>query len=342
MKIKNLFIMSLAAFSFVACSNDEELSVPQTADVVVNLASVAPETKATTKASAFGEDALKSLEAEKDITSGSLYVFEGATFITKVAITGESVSVPKLTVGKSYTFAAAVNTTDPNVTTIAGLEDAVIALGSSKEKGAFVMYGKATEKIGAAGGEPATPTSVQITVKRVRAGVQLVSIKTNFGGEVPVYAREGEAFVKSLKILGTNPTSQLDGGVIKATSGNINGIEASFGDGLGFDSNLTSVEVKDNGVRAYCCPGALTYVVLNVTYTYQKKDYNRVYNITTLNTLNQGEGLLANTLYGLKVVLTGAGSEEEGEPDAFNSATVTLAVADWSDGQIHDVPNQEN
>lgn len=341
MKIKNLFIMSLAAFSFVACSNDEELSVPQTADVVVNLASVAPETKATTKASAFGEDVLKSLTAEKDITSGSLYVFEGENFITKVAIESASVSVPKLTVGKSYTFAAAVNATDPNVTTIADLKKAAIALGNSKEAGAFVMYGDATKEIVAAG-EPATPTGVTITVKRVRAGVQLVSIRTNFGTEVPLYAREGEAVVKSLKILGTNPTSALDGNVIAATSGKIEGLAASFGKGLSFDSKETSVVVNDNGVRAYCCPGALTYVVLNVTYTYQKKDYNRVYNITTLNGLNDNAGLLANTLYGLKVELTGAGSEEEGKPDAFNSAKVTLAVADWSDGQVHDVPSQEN
>lgn len=341
MKIKNLFIMSLAAFSFVACSNDEELSVPQTADVVVNLASVAPETKATTKASAFDVDALKSLTAEKGITSGSLYVFEGETFITKVAITSASVSVPKLTVGKSYTFAAAVNATDPNVTTIADLKKAAIALGNSKKAGAFVMYGDATKEIVAAG-EPAIPTDVTITVKRVRAGVQLVSIRTNFGTEVPLYAREGEAVVKSLKILGTNPTSALDGNVIAATSGKIEGLAASFGKGLSFDSNETGVEVNDNSVRAYCCPGALSYVVLNVTYTYEEKAYDRVYNITTLNTLNNNAGLLANTLYGLKVVLTGAGSEEEGEPDAFNSATVTLAVADWSDGQIHDVPNQEN
>lgn len=341
MKIKNLFIMSLAAFSFVACSNDEELSVPQTADVVVNLASVAPETKATTKASAFDVDALKSLTAEKGITSGSLYVFEGETFITKVAIESASVSVPKLTVGKSYTFAAAVNATDPNVTTIADLKKAAIALGNSKEAGAFVMYGDATKEIVAAG-EPATPTDVTITVKRVRAGVQLVSIRTNFGTEVPVYAREGKAFVKSLKILGTNPTSALDGNVIAATSGKIEGLAASFGKGLSFDSKETSVVVNDNDVRAYCCPGALTYVVLNVTYTYQEKDYNRVYNITTLNGLNDNAGLLANTLYGLKVELTGAGSEEEGKPDAFNSAKVTLAVADWSDGQVHDVPSQEN
>lgn len=337
MKIKNLFIMSLAALSLVACSNDEELSVPQTADVVVNLASVAPETKAT----AFDANALKSLTAEEGITSGSLYVFEGEAFITKVAITSASVSVPKLTVGKSYTFAAAVNTTDPNVTTISDLKNSVIALGDSKDAGSFVMYGDATAEISEAG-SPATSTSVNIIVKRVRAGVQLVSIKTNFDTDVPLYAREGAAVVKSLKILGTNPTSKLDGNVIAATTGKINGINASFGTGLSFDSKVTNVTVSDNSVRAYCCPGALTYVVLNVTYTYEKKTYDRVYNITTLNTLNNNAGLLANTLYGLQVVLTGAGSEDEGEPDAFNSASVALTVADWSDGQIHEVPNQEN
>ena len=36
MKVKNLFIMSLAAFALVACSNDEEAVVPPEGSVVVN------------------------------------------------------------------------------------------------------------------------------------------------------------------------------------------------------------------------------------------------------------------------------------------------------------------
>lgn len=339
MKIKNLFIMSLAALSLVACSNDEDVT-PKTSNVVVNLSSVAPETKATTKAENFETLALQSLTAEKTISSGSLYVFENDVLITKVSITGNTVSIPNLTVGNTYSFAAVVNNTATTATTKDGLKAEVIAL-SGKAAGNFVMYGESITNLEVKevpeGGQ--NSNNVSIEVKRVLSGVQLVSIKTDFGKNVPLFAREGTAVVKSMELFETNPTSHLDGTAITATSGKIKGIGATLD--LTFDENETAVNVGDNNaLRAYCCPGAIKYVVLNVTYTYEKTEYNRAYNITTLSDLK--DGLLGNYLYGLKVTLSGAGSETGGDPDEFESAEATLSVANWSNGQIHDVPNQEN
>ena len=339
MKIKNLFIMSLAAFSLVACSNDGDVT-PKTSNVVVNLASAALETKAMTKAEDFSSQALQSLTVEKAITSGSLYVFENDVLITKVGITGNSVSIPNLTVGNTYSFAAVVNNTATTAITKAGLKEEVIAL-SGKASGNFVMYGENSTNLTVQEvpeGGP-NPNNVSIEVKRVLSGVQLVSIKTNFGENVPLFAKEGTAVVKSMQLLETNPTSRLDGGVIAAESGKIEGVGATLN--LPFTKSETGVTVGDNNaLRAYCCPGTIKYVVLNVTYTYKGTDYNRACNITTLS--NRDGGLLGNYLYGLKVTLSGAGSDAGGDPDKFESASATLSVANWSNGQIHDVPNQEN
>lgn len=339
MKIKNFFIMSLAALSLVACSNDEDVT-PKTSNVVVNLASAALETKAMTKAEDFSSQALQSLTVEKAITSGSLYVFENDVLITKVGITGNSVSIPNLTVGNTYSFAAVVNNTATTAITKAGLKEEVIAL-SGKASGNFVMYGENSTNLTVQevpeGGS--NPNSVSIEVKRVLSGVQLVSIKTNFGENVPLFAKEGTAVVKSMQLLETNPTSRLDGGVIAAESGKIEGVSATLN--LTFTDSETAVTVGDNNaLRAYCCPGTIKYVVLNVTYTYEGTNYDRAYNITTLSNLEGG--LLGNYLYGLKVTLSGAGSDAGGDPDKFESASATLSVANWSNGQIHDVPNQEN
>lgn len=339
MKIKNLFMMSLAALSLVACSNDEDLA-PQTSAVVVNLTSIAPTTKANED---FTEQALASLTAEKTISTGSLYVFEGDKYITHVAIAGESVSIPNLTVGNTYNFAAVVNpgTNSITATTKAGLQKEVIAL-SAKTSGAFVMYGESLEslEVKAVGENATNPNTLGVEVKRVLSGVQLVSIKTSFGSNVPLFAREGTAVVKSLQLLGTNPTSALNGDKINGTK--INGVGATFGDGLSFDKDGANVTVSadDNSNRAYCCPGSVQYVVLNVTYTHDGLTYDKAYNITTLSNLE--DGLAANTLYGLKVTLTGAGSDAGGDPDKFEEAAAILTVANWSNGEIHDVPNQEN
>lgn len=336
MKIKNLFIMSLAAFSFVACSNDEE-STPQMSSVIVNLSSTAPKTKAVAaEPEDFGAGALASLTAEKTIKSGTLYVFENDLIITSVAISGESVTIPNLTVGHTYNFAAVVNPGENSITatTKEKLKAEVIAL-SSKAAGAFVMYGESTADLKV---EESVENSASVEVKRVLSGVQLVSIKTKFDENVPDYAKKGTAVVTSLELFGTNSTSALNGTVIDGIK--INGLGAEFTD-FSFGKEEAIVDVNDNNaVRAYCCPGTVSYVVLNVVYNYKDVNYERAYNITTLSSIPGG--LVANTLYGLKVTLTGAGSETGGDPDKFAEATAKLSVADWSDGQIHDVPNQEN
>lgn len=343
MKIKNLFMMSLAALSLVACSNDEDL-VPQTTAVVVNLTSTAPKTKANEDFTALQ---LASLDAEKNITGGSLYVFDGDKYYTRVDFTGASVTIPSLTIGNTYSFAAVVNPGNNSITatTKAGLQAEVIAL-STKTAGAFVMYGESTGSLTVEdiNENPSATNTLDVEVKRVLSGVQLVSIRTNFGDNVPRFAKEGTVVVKSLELWGTNPTSALDGDVITATADNkIKGLAASFGTtGLPFSSTVTEVPVSatDNSNRAYCCPGSVQYVVLNVTYTHAGQTYDKVYNITTLSNLEGG--LAANTLYGLKVTLTGAGSDAGGDPDDFEDAASTLTVANWFNGQIHDVPDQEN
>lgn len=346
MKVKNLFVMCLAALSLVACSNDDDVVVPQTSDVVINLAS----TKATTKAPSE-EMSLASLAAEKAITTGKLYVFENLEnnterYISSVDITGTSVTIPKLTVGNTYNFVAAVGVNTIVATTKEDLRKEVIELSTSKDAGSFIMYGESAESLKV---EEKAANSLDVEVKRVLSGIQLVSITTDFKETVPEYARKGKAVVTSLELLDTNPTSQLDGTVIEVESGKIKGLGANFGTtGIEFtkkenDTEPTYINVTDNSVRAYCCPGKIKYVVLYVTYTYKDVDYKRAYNVTTLsNELTFPDGLSANYLYGLKVTLTGAGSDDGGKPDTFAEAKASLSVADWSDGTVIDVNDQEN
>lgn len=338
MKIKNLFYVSLAALSLAACSKDE-VTAPQSASVVVKLESITPSTKAD-----LTDAQLQSLNAEKAISTGTLYVFENNTIITSVQITGASVTIPNLVVGSTYNFAAVVNpgTNQITATTKAGLKETVIAL-SSKESGHFVMYGESMDNNSGqqtvtVSNDEGANNSLTVNVKRVLSGVQLVSIKTNFDSNVPEFARLGSGVIKSLKLLNTNPTSALNGAVIDGTK--IEGVSASFAD-VRFGSTLTeiSVSAESNANRAYCCPGSIGYVVLEVVYTYKDQSYNRFYNIPALS--NMQNGLVANTLYGLNVTLTGAGSGEGGNPDDFESAGATLTVADWSNGTIIDV-DQEN
>lgn len=337
--------MSLAALSLAACSNDED-AVPQTSSVVVNLSSTAPKTKATTS-----NMALASLDAEKNIATGTLYVFENDVFFTSVTITSAntddkgntSVTIPGLTVAHTYSFAAVVNPGENNITatTKAGLRAEVIAL-SGKGSGDFVMYGESADNLTVAESGSST---LSVEVKRVLSGVQLVSVETDFAVGTPVFATEGTAVVKSLQLLQTNPSSALNGAVKAAATDaeKINGVDATFGDaGISIDYEKgTNINVTDNSVRAYCCPGKVGYVVLNVTYTYQGKTYDRTYNIPTLSNINGGDGVVANYLYGLKVTLTGAGSEEGGNPEESANATATLTVADWYDGTVIEV-NQGN
>ena len=80
MKVKNLFIMSLAAFSLVACSNDEEAVVPQEGSVVVNLTTADSKTKADPLTT-------EGYDAENAMNSGKVYAFlNGFTFSSIFAV----------------------------------------------------------------------------------------------------------------------------------------------------------------------------------------------------------------------------------------------------------------
>ena len=161
MKVKNLFIMSLAAFSLVACSNDEETAVPQVGSVVVNLTTADPKTKAETT---------KGYDAENAMNTGKVYAFlNGTTLVETKDFSTESSSVQfdKLTVGSTYQFVAVANSAT-TATTAEGFKTLEIAAPTAKEN--FVMYEvasvadlKATNDIG-------------MTVKRVLSAVQLGTV----------------------------------------------------------------------------------------------------------------------------------------------------------------------
>ena len=77
MKVKNLFIMSLAAFSLVACSNDEEAVVPQEGSVVVNLTTADSKTKADPLTT-------EGYDAENAMNSGKVYAFLNGMAVKEV------------------------------------------------------------------------------------------------------------------------------------------------------------------------------------------------------------------------------------------------------------------
>ena len=131
MKVKNLFIMSLAALALVACSNDEETAVPQVGSVVVNLTTADSKTKAETT---------PGYDAENTMSTGKVYAFlNGTTLVeTKDFSTGSnSVTFDKLTVGSAYQFVAVANS-DKSVATAEGFKTIEIAAPTAKEN--FVMY----------------------------------------------------------------------------------------------------------------------------------------------------------------------------------------------------------
>lgn len=317
MKIRNLFFASLAALTFAACSNDDA-PAPKAGSIVVNLSSVSAETKA--------DQDLASLEAERTISTGEVYVFDAAgQIVTKQSLSNGSATIAGtyLAVGTTYTFAGVANhTTD--ATSLEALKQEVVQLGEAKSN--FVMLGTISKEIGE------TVESIEIPVSRVLSAVQLLSIKSAFKEGTPDYAMFGTATVKGLYLSTTNPTAQLDGTPISGA-----GIESIKADlNTVFDKNLVNIEPSVEA-RAYACPGKAKYAVLTVEYSYRGATQIRYYNIA-----NKITEPAANTLYGLNVTLTGPGSGDKENPDEFGSAVVTMRVVNWKDGSVIDVEDQEN
>lgn len=323
MRIKNLFFASLAALTFAACSNDDA-PVPQAGNVVINFSTVS----ATTKADPETLD-LTSLSEESTISSGEVVVFDAnGQIVTRRTLSNGSVTIEgsALAVNTTYTFAGVANHTT-TATTLEDLGKEIVTLGSKKAN--FVMYGTVIKEIGE------TTEDIEIEVKRVLSGVQLLSIKSAFKDGTPDYALNGKATVKGLYLSQTNPTAQLNGTPIAADDeGLTSGLAAEFS--TVFTKEVTYID-PSVGTRAYACPGTAEYAVLTVEYSYGSSTYTRYYNIA-----NKITAPVANTLYGLNVTLTGPGSGDKEQPDEFGSAIVTMKAIDWYNGSVINVEDQEN
>lgn len=320
MKVKNLFIMSLAAFSLVACSNDEEAVVPQEGSVVVNLTTADSKTKADPLTT-------EGYDAENAMNSGKVYAFlNGTTLVeTKDFSSGlNSVTFDKLTVGSNYQFVAVAN----SAATAEGFKTIEINAPTAKEN--FVMY------------EVASVTSldatndISMTVKRVLSAVQLGTVTRAQTEAVPSLYRNATMTINSLTLYNVNPSVNLDGTKKDGTKENATKLAASFTDKTVANSASVNINGADVAARAYACPtagSATLYGVLEVTYSggIGKKYYN----------IPLTAGLDANTLYLLNVTIVGVGSNEPGDPDEFGGATGTITPAPWSNGSVINVDNQE-
>lgn len=321
MKVKNLFIMSLAAFSLVACSNDEETAIPQEGSVVVNLATADSKTKAETTGG---------YDAENAMNTGKVYAFLNGTTLVETkdfSSNANSVTFDKLTVGSNYQFVAVANSA-ATAATADGFKTIEIATPTKKEN--FVMYEVASVA------SLAATNDISMTVKRVLSAVQLGTVTRAQTEAVPSLYRNATMTINSLTLYNVNPSVNLDGSKKVGTAENATDLAASFTDKTVANSASVNINGTDVTARAYACPtvgSATLYGVLEVTYSdgIGKKYYN----------IPLTAGLDANTLYLLNVTIVGVGSNEPGDPDEFGGATGSITPAPWSNGSVINAENQE-
>ena len=323
MKVKNLFIMSLAAFSLVACSNDEEAVVPQEGSVVVNLTTADSKTKADPLTT-------EGYDAENAMNSGKVYAFLNGTTLVETkdfSTSSNSVTFDELTVGSNYQFVAVANSSATAVTA-EGFKTIEINAPTAKEN--FVMYEVASVT------SLAATNDISMTVKRVLSAVQLGTVTRAQTEAVPSLYRNATMTINSLTLYNVNPSVNLDGSKKVGTAENATDLAASFTNKTVANSASVNINGTDVTARAYACPtagSATLYGVLEVTYSggIGKKYYN----------IPLTAGLDANTLYLLNVTIVGVGSNEPGDPDEFGGATGTITPAPWSNGSVINVDNQE-
>lgn len=328
MKVQNLFIMSLAALSMVACSNDEEVIIPQNGSVVVKLATAEPKTRAETTVGYDQENAMN---------TGFLYAFSGSTLVEtkEFSTASNSIIFDKLTVDTEYTFVAVANS-DEKAPTAEGFK--TIEIAAPAEKANFVMYEVATASPTAEG------VNVNIVVKRVLSAVQLNTVIRNQGTGVPSTYSNADMEIVSLTLSNVNPSVNLNGDKIVGTSVIATDLAASFSNVILGKGENTTISGGTVGERAYACPTAASgtlYAVLEVNYKGVKtdgSDETKYFNIV----LDKDKGLDANTLYVLNVTITGVGSDNPGDPDSFGSATGIVTPAPWSNGSVINAGNQGN
>lgn len=327
MKIKNLFVLSLAALSFVACSNEDDPIVPQEGSLVIDLTSVAAVSKAEGTETGIGD--------ESDLQNVYVYAFDsnGALYGTPQVATVNSAKTSasltwQLPVG-TYTIAAVsgVETafTGVNSTT---LPQQVVAL-TANTRSNFVMYGNATGvTITAPTADKKDPATAEIKVARVLAGVKLVDIKTAFKTGVPAEYLNATKTLSSIKIVGSKESALLSGAVktdatatddddmTKATFTGGNAVTITADGGV--DNEFTTA------ARAYACPGSITRITIGVNFEGVDE---RFYSVSTSD-------LVYNTMYGLDITITGIGSEDPNQPTPVGSGEITITPQDWTTGTV--------
>lgn len=324
MKVKNLFIMSLAAFSLVACSNDEETAVPQEGSVVVNLTTADPKTKADPLTTGGYKE-------ENAMSTGKVYAFLNGTTLVETkefSTASNEVKFDKLTVGSAYQFVAVANSATTTATTADGFKTLEIAAPTAKED--FVMYNVASVS------DLKATNEINMTVKRVLSAVQLGTVTRAQTEAVPSAYRNATMTINSLTLYNVNPSVNLDGTKKDGKAVNATDLAALFTDKTVANSASVDIKGTDVAARAYACPttgSATLYGVLEVTYSdgIGRKYYN----------ISLPAGLDANTLYLLHVTIVGVGSNNPGDPDEFGGATGKITPAPWSNGSVINVENQE-
>lgn len=319
MKIKNLFVLSLAALSFAACSNEDEPIAPQEGSLVVDLSSVAAVSKATETG----------IGAESHLNTVIVYAFgsDGAVYgapRTIEAGANSNASLKWQLPEGSYTIAAVSGLDQFSDVTASTLPEKIVKLvDNSREK--FVMYG--TAKVEIKGGEN---NSAQIDVARVLAGVKLFSIKTNFAESVPENYKNATKTLKSIKIVESQGSALLSGDVDSKASvtddNDMTVAEFLNGDAITItgDDNEVAASKLSTAARAYACPGVITRITIGVDYSEIGPKYYSV----KVNSLDP------NTMYGLQVTITGIGSDDPDNPTPVGNGDYTIKAQDWTTGKV--------
>ncbi|GKG71717.1 hypothetical protein DXA15_21860 [Parabacteroides sp. AM58-2XD] len=319
MKIKNLFVLSLAALSFVACSNEDEPIVPQEGSLVVDLSSVAAVSKANTETG---------IGSESHLNTVIVYAFgnDGVLYSEPRTISAGSASETSLTwqlpVG-TYTIAAVSGLTQLTGVTASTLPSQVVELTSNTREN-FVMYGAKAVTITAGG----TATE-QIDVARVLAGVKLYDIKTQLAESVPEIYKNAVKTLASIKIVGSKESALLSGAVKSdaAVTDDDNMTKALFAAGNAItitDDGGVDVSNLTTAARAYACPSTITRITIGVNYS---GIGTRYYSVGT-------QTLQSNTMYGLDITITGIGSEDPDTPTPVGNGNFTIKAQDWSTGTV--------
>lgn len=321
MKIKNLFVLSLAALSFAACSNEDEPIAPQEGSLVVDLSSVAAVSKAAETETGIG--------AESHLNTVIVYAFDkdDALYGEPRTINAGDAAQANLTwqlpVG-TYTIAAVSGLSQLTGVTASTLPNQVVAL-TSNTRDKFVMYGAKSVNITAGG-----TTSETIDVARVLAGVKLVDIKTQFAESVPEIYKNATKTLASIKIVGSKANALLSGSANtgSATTDDDNMTKAVFADGNAITiTNDGNVDVSNltTAARAYACPGEITRITIGVNYSGGVGI--RYYSVGS-------QTLQFNTMYGLNITITGIGSEDPDTPTPVGNGNYTIKAQDWSSGTV--------